>query len=628
MKTQDKPKEQIEREVSAQYWLSKSEQWKKEDLQALREIHWQWYIHYLYYRGEHYSKFNTVTGKVVSPRKGVTINMVRPVVRAISNAVSKLQLKTTIFTDSLDEEIYKSTVNLGKYWDKKADKLELTKLYRKVVKLGCLTGAVPVRIVWKADANNGKGDLDIGVENPFLTLPDTSALSPREGNHLIRIVKRTLDDCRADPEYDQAAVKLLSPELKFSDSPIFDQVVQMGEKINQSAAQGDSKNGSVWVTELYVKELQEDKSIRIRKVCSAQNNVLYNDLTELEDFPIEWFMIEEDGISLMPEAWVKDIIPIVQAINKHETQIIEYIDKLPGGLIKPQGGRIKLGRLEDGMKVYEIDGTLVTKIDQLQLPPMPSALDNAIARLRRYIEDIASFTEVSRGIAPTGGTSGEYVKALMAGDSNNTVELKENLTDFATRLTKKALWNIAKYMNRADKQILEDKGEKQIITAFGAETPMAETFKLMAEEDRIASYGDVLAITGNNDIRIEIDSDITHTLQSKQEELMRLYELRDKDGFPIIPESTLLKAWGFGNVREVIEEVETERMRKSAMKMGMAQAQDQMVQQQAQAEMGVAPQGGEVPAEGEAPIDPAREFAMQGADRAAAAQAMMAQGRA
>ncbi len=294
--------EQAKKEVSAQYWLNKSEQWKKEDLNALREVHWQWYIHYLFYRGEHYSKFNTVTGKVVTPRKGVTINMVRPVVRAISNAVSKLQLKTTIYTDNLDEDTYKNAVNLGKYWDKKADKLELTKLYRKVVKLGCLTGAVPVHIVWNPNADNNKGDLDINVENPFLTLPDTNATSPRSGNHLIRIVKRTLDDCKQDADYDQIAVSNLNPELKFTDSPIFDQVVQMAEKINNSSAQGDTKSGSVWVTELYVKEMQEDKSIKISKVCSCQSNVLYIDVTDLEDFPIEWFMVEEDGISLFPEA--------------------------------------------------------------------------------------------------------------------------------------------------------------------------------------------------------------------------------------------------------------------------------------------------------------------------------------
>ena len=110
----EKSKEMIEREINAKYWLNQSTKWKNEALNALREVHWQWYIHYLYYRGEHYTKFNTVTGKTITPKKGVTINIIRPVVRAISNSVSKLQLKTTIFTDSLDETTYQNEVNVGK----------------------------------------------------------------------------------------------------------------------------------------------------------------------------------------------------------------------------------------------------------------------------------------------------------------------------------------------------------------------------------------------------------------------------------------------------------------------------------------------------------------------------------
>ncbi len=624
-------------ELSNAFWASKAEIYKQKALNALREVHWQWYIHYLFYRGEHYAKFNTETGKVINPRKGVTVNLIRPVVRALSNNISKLKLKTTIYTDSLDDKVIGNTVNLGRYWDKKGEELELTKLYRKVVKLGCLTGAVPVRVVWNESFDDGNGGLDIDVENPFLTLPDPDALSPRSGNWLIRIVKRPLDECVADEGYDQACVKKLSPEQMVSDSPIFNQVVRVAEKINQSSDSSSSKSGFVWVTELYVKEAVDvkgtnalgkeytKKGIKIRKVSVCQNNVLANEVTDLEDFPIEWFMIEEDGISLFPEAWVKDLIPLVQAINKHESQMIEYIDKLPGGIIKMMGGKIKLGRLENGLPVYEIDGQLVDKIQQLQLPPMPANLDNAVGRFRRYLEDIGAFSEVSRGIAPAGATSGEYLKALMAGDSNNTIELKEQLTDFATRLTKKSLWNIAKYMNRPDKVILQEPNQStnRMITAYGGETPMKDMFNLVTDDDA-SEYGDILEITSDNNIRIEIDSDITYTLQSKQDELVKLYGLKDEQGRPIIPISLLLKAWGFGNVSEVMQELERQRIKQAAQDMAMAKAQHDQIQQQAQAELGMnqQPQGDQQAAPQQ---DPQQQFANEAMARQQAAQAVVPQ---
>lgn len=574
---ENKEKEQIEKELSAIEWVSKCEAWKQEDLQALREVHWQWYIHYLFYRGEHYSKFDTSTGKVVTPKKGVTINMIKPVVRAIANSVSKLQLKTTIYTDSLDEEVYENAVEIGRYWDRVAERLELTKLYRKVIKLSCLTGAVPVRICWKDDK------VDVAIENPFLTLPDTSASSPREGNRLTRIVKRSLADCKRDPEYDPSVVNQLQPETKFSDTPIFDQVVQMAEKIQKSNGTADARTGSVWVTETYVKEAVEN-NIKVRKICTCQNNVLYNELTELEDFPVEWFMIEEDGISLFPEAWVKDLIPLVQAINKHETQIIEYMDKLPGGIIKLQGGKIKIGKLEDGTRVYEIDGQLVNKIDQLQLPPLPSSIDNILGRFNRYIEDIGAFTEVSRGMSPSGATSGEYLKALMAGDSNNTIEIKENLANFATRVTKKALWNISKYQETLSTQIIEEKGERKEIKVVGGDTPL---FEFIQKNNNNADYQDVLAITADNNLRVEIDSDIAHTLQSKKDELIELYQLKDEKGRSVLPVEVLLKAFGFGNTKDVIEQLREQRMEAEAIDTGMAKAEDEMIQRDAQAEMGM-----------------------------------------
>ena len=107
------------------------------------------------------------------------------------------------------------------------------------MKLGCLTGGVPVRIVWKDD------ELDIGIENPFLTLPDPEALSPREGNRLIRIVKRPISECKEDPEYDKMAVDKLTAEQKLNETPIFDQVVRVAEKIIQSAGEGDTNNGNI-----------------------------------------------------------------------------------------------------------------------------------------------------------------------------------------------------------------------------------------------------------------------------------------------------------------------------------------------------------------------------------------------
>ncbi len=567
-------------------WASYVETTTEAELNAWKQKHFDFFKYLNYYTGNHYTYYDTKTGNVVNNAQGVTIPLSYAVIRGVTNNIIKLRPKWQFYPRSGDTDSSKNLLKLSKLMDKLYDELEIENLLREVVKNGLLYSAAPVFVGWDQNKNNGKGGLVLEVEDNFTLLPDHSATNKSKLKHIVRIVKRRLADVREDEHYDKMLTSMLTAESKLGATPIHESIISKVNKINSSKdSDKNSKDGDVFIKEMYVKEWvdveYEDitdkprtkKVPRIRLICVAQGHVLYNEITDLEDFPFEWYWSDKNSMSFYGEGWMKNLISLNNSINRLETIKLNYADRmLQGSFIVQKGSKLVPGTT-DGIKTYTVDGKYQPDVvKQMDLKPLPSTIDSSIANFQRYMQDIGGMQDVMMGRSPGANIANAAIESLIQEGANTTIELKQNLQKFLTNLTNQILWNIAKYQIAGEELVMDDseaEGGFSTMRYISQESPIV----LNLQSDDEASSSDMLQIGTDNRFKITIESEIAETQGARQEIAEKLFSIiNPADGMPAIPLETLLEVYKFGNVKDILEKREVD----------VQKAREMQAQQQAQ----------------------------------------------
>lgn len=300
-------------------------------------------------------------------------------------------------------------------------------------------------------------------------------------------------------------------------------------------------------------------------IWTTQNTIplLYE---ELDTDEFDYVVYRGDLVPKEPygESWIKHVMAINRVINTLESSALEY------------NSRIAKGRLvvdkDSGIRaVHNVHGEIITKnrgatITALDLPPLPSAVQEQISRMLRYAMDISGVHEASLGAIPTGVRTGVAIAELKQADSTSQDDLVDNLEDFLTEVAFKILKKISQ--NYTSYKVIKDLGVRE-----GDEKYFAVISKQAAKDkkrsgDKLGRPGqvkigtdwfDVAEIGDDNTIRVTVGSWLGYTKESLQQKVLSYYQIG------LIDQATALKLLEFGDISTIIQQSRTEMVLKKAL---------------------------------------------------------------
>jgi len=581
------PKENLEINTLEEESASKMQKHFEATRDAWRPTHLNYFRYDNFFKGNHYTYFDKKSGNLVDNTEGITVNISKKSINGVTNETLRSRLKWEFVpTDLKDEDSVKEAMLKGKLMDKYYfDILRIKYLLRPLLRGALKFSAMPICLDWDEDKNNGDGDVSITVENPFYFFPDPTAPSLSECKYIYRVVRRSINEIHNDEKYDPILRKKIVKEDKIGGTPIFESIMKTINLINEVPTGGSARDkdfDEAYVIERY-KKVWEDQRVRlpnndviskkipkIRKTCALQGKTLYDETTDLEDYPFEYLYSDKDENSLMGEGWMKDLIPLNMAINRAVTIIQEYNESNRPTIILPRGTKVKF-TYQNGIRILRTS-KMVDRVPSLDIPSLPPTVSQSIDLVRSFFEDIGNYHDVSAGRVPTGVKSGKAIELLKSADAVNTGELADNVADFLERVAKKIFWLNWKYNLNPQTVDYEQGEEKRRMMYMSKNSPFADN-----PDTNGASADDVLYVTAENNLRVSLESDIAYSEVVKKETLMELYNLKDEQGRPVLPLELLLTGYSFGNVKEVMEKLYIERDRQKREMMEEAMTEREMI---------------------------------------------------
>ncbi len=578
-------------------WAERVTGWAKAEEQAWRETHYNFYKYQNFEAGNHYTYIDTASGAPKNLNQGVTVDLASSIIRGITNNIIKLHPKWNFAPQTKSTGADHEVLKLAKLMDKLYDELDMKRIGREIIKTGLTLSAAPLFVGWDTEKNNGKGGIVLRAEDNFLLMPDHGATDVSNAKYFIRKIKQRLADVQNNPKYEYT--EKLKPQKELGATPIHKTVLEVTQKISDTQRDLGNEYGDVWITECYVKEwvdegyknfLEEDKTRKvpkIRLICECQGNVLYNELTDMEDYPFVYYFSDKGSFSFYGKGWMKSLIPLNQTINKLCTQELEYIDKSAKFVVlKPKGSKTEYIK---GTNYDEItyDKTLNPEgITQLKMQGLPSDLQHLKQSMQEYLKTIGGYADVMQGVAPGANVSNAAIETLIEAGGNTTIEAKENYQTFLEQVTRLILWNVAKYKMASETLMVSgDKGEQEQLEYISQLSPT----NMVTNDNNGADPTDILRIATENNVRVSIESDTADTKQGRLETAKMLYSLVDPvTQQPLLPAKSVLDIVKFGNIKEILEEREIEMQQKEAQKMAenaeVQKMQEQMKEMQSQYE--------------------------------------------
>lgn len=526
---------------------------------ARKEIDWKWFIYDLWVAGLHYAKWDRNTQQITTTVKDagkakIVINKVYTTLRAVRNYALRNRPKAEVTPVKLTEEAVGEVVKLNKYLDFLHDKLYLRRKLKETVWHSLKYSAGFWQVLWNEEAEDGEGEVEINVIDPYDIYWDPSARHPNEAKYVILAVRRYVDDIKEDSKYDKEKTKELNGDKLLAASPLKSRLLQ-AEKGLEIYNKQDKEGSTLIVKECWIKEKQEDNSTRVRIVAIADDKIIRNELTELKRFPFFKLACDVEPLSMYGQGWVKNLIPPNRALDRLESSLAEYNDLVnKGKYVSDKGAGVRVINNEHGQIIEKKRGF---DVQQLPVPGLSPAIYTQIENMNRYIEDIGGAHDASLGRIPAGAKSGKALEALQAGDSNNMSEIVENVEEFLEEVYEYVL-SLAAQKYQFARQIIpvSQSGEREFIKVIG--------------EEAANKPEEATVIPSKNMVDVKITSWLAHTSEVRREILKELYELK------AIDQQTLLVGYETGSVADIIQRTKEQKKEEQADELAMQNASGQV----------------------------------------------------
>jgi len=521
-----------------EYWLSytkekfdESRNWRGNNVEL------QWFVNYMYYKGNQNLKYDKVTGTFIKDvRNPLTfyINHTYMVCRAVRNAVMKANPTWDVDALPYGELDNDTSRILGEYLAFQYDRLNLEEKANKALLYGLLYGLGIFQYGYDDRLDNGEGNAWIETLDPFDTYIDPYCTSMDDARYVIKVMSKPYELLVDNPNYDKKVVENLTTTSTLSESDYKNLILN-----NENNISNTSKNVILHEGWFVTKE-----GIRVITTSPQSNEILRNELTTFKKLPFEIYQPDINVGGIYGEGWVKNIVPLNKAANYLETSRLEYnilINK--GRLLIPKGAGVKSVTNQNGEKIYYKAGF---KPEFLPTPPMGSDVDRQINALGTYIQLIGAANEAFIGQTPTGVKSGIAIETLIASNFNQLSDLVNNLANTLAKLGEDILQLGYEYQ-LLTKPFRASSGEYYGILGGGLEPK---------EMERLIK---VVSIPANPEVKVKITSGVAHTKEAKRDILMTLRAGGD------VSRQTLLENLG------IDPKVEQERIAEEQAPQGMPQ---------------------------------------------------------
>jgi hypothetical protein len=498
---QDYEEKGRKKKYDKEYWLS----YTKEKFDESRNwrgtnVELQWFVNYMYYKGNQNLKYDKVTGTFIKDvRNPLTfyINHTYMVCRAIRNAVMKANPTWDVDALPYGELDNDTSRILGEYLAFQYDRLNLEEKANKALLYGLLYGLGIFQYGYDDRLDNGEGNAWIETLDPFDTYIDPYCTSIEDARYVIKVMSKPYELLVDNPNYDKKVVENLTTTSTLSESDYKNLILN-----NENNISNTSKNVILHEGWFVTKE-----GIRVVTTSPQSNEILRNELTTFKKLPFELYQPDINVGGIYGEGWVKNIVPLNKAANYLETSRLEYnilINK--GRLLIPKGAGVKSVTNQNGEKIYYKAGF---KPEFLPTPPMGSDVDRQINALGTYIQLIGAANEAFIGQTPTGVKSGIAIETLIASNFNQLSDLVNNLANTLAKLGEDILQLGYEYQ-LLTKPFRASSGEYYGILGGGLEPK---------EMERLAK---VVSIPANPEVKVKITSGVAHTKEAKRDILMTL----------------------------------------------------------------------------------------------------------
>jgi len=484
-----------------EYWLS----YTKEKFDESRNwrgtnVELQWFVNYMYYKGNQNLKYNKVTGTFIKDvRNPLTfyINHTYMVCRAVRNAVMKANPTWDVDALPYGELDSDTSRILGEYLAFQYDKLNLEEKVNKALLFGLLYGLGIFQYGYDDKLDDGEGNAWIECLDPFDTYIDPYCSSIEDARYVVKVMSKPLELIQENPNYDKKVTENLTTTSNLSESDYKNLIIS-----NENNVDAGGKNVILHETWCVTKE-----GIRVVTTSPQSGEILRNELTSFKKLPFEIYQPDINVGGIYGEGWVKNIVPLNKAANYLETSRLEYnilVNK--GRLLIPKGAGVKSVTNQNGEKIYYKAGF---KPEFLPTPPMGSDVDRQIDALGMYIQMIGAANEAFIGQTPTGVKSGIAIETLIASNFNQLSDLVNNLANCLAKLGEDILQLGYEYQ-LLTKPFRASNGEYYGV--LGGGQPPVDIERLLK----------VVAIPSNPEVKVRITSGVAHTKEAKRDILMAL----------------------------------------------------------------------------------------------------------
>lgn len=495
-----------DKKYDKEYWLSYTKK-KFEESRDWRgtNVELQWFVNYMYYKGNQNLKFDKTTGSFVKDtRNPLTfyINHTYMVCRAIRNAVMKT--RPTWDVDALPYGKLDADTSriLGEYLAFQYEKLSLEEKTNKAVLYGLLYGIGIFQYGYDDRLDDGEGNAWIETLDPFDTYIDPYCTGIEDARYVVKVMSKPYEIIKDNPNYDKKAMENLTTTSFRSESE-FKNLIDSSE----NNISNQSNNVILHETWCVTKE-----GIRVITTSPQSNEILRNELTTFKKLPFEFYLPDINIGGIYGEGWVKNIVPLNKATNYLETSRLEYnilINK--GRLLIPKGAGVKSITNQNGEKIYYKNGF---RPEFLPTPPMGSDVDRQINALGTYIQLMGASNEAFVGQTPTGVKSGIAIESLIAANFNQLYDLINNLSKTLAKIGEDILSMGYEYQ-LLSKPFRTSEGKLYNILS-GSQQPTEEQ---SMDLERVIQ---TILIPRNPEVKVRITSGIAHTKEGKRDILMTL----------------------------------------------------------------------------------------------------------
>lgn len=544
------------------------DRWWERASGARKQLDFQWFKYDLWVSGNHYAQYDKGTQQIItSPKMGgrnqIVVNKIYSTLRGVRSWTLQNQPKADITPYNLTEESIPTVAKLNQYTMYLHDRLRL-----RVKLRSSLWHALKYSVgYWQVLWNEEKQEIEVNVIDPYDLYWDDTARTEEEARFVILSVRRSIDDLKDDPKYKGVNWSEIGTDDKLSSSPFKERMIQYER--GSSTSKGDKKDGTVLVKEFWYKETVEEevtdeesgekKKVRKPKImlCTmASGQVIRKPVdTGLDRFPFFVLHSDVEPLSIYGNGWVKNLIPLNRLLNRLESSSAEYNDIVNKmRLHVEKGAGLRNMTNEHGTFVETKKGFMPTF---MPVPALSAQLQQQIANVNRYIEDIGSLHDASLGRVPSGVKSGVGIEALQEGDSNNLSELTENIELFLEQVYEYIMYLASQKYQFAKKIVTTTTtGEKQMMTVIGegANPALLEEGTLVIPEKLI--------------VDVKITSWLAYTQEGRRMAVKDLVSL-----IPDLPPEFILEAYQTGNIADIVRKIGEQQKKKAEAEANQAKTQ-------------------------------------------------------